>query len=421
MGLLGYDHFAAARPFLLVGGLGGRPFLLAGVVVGILFAVFAAAAGAGCFLRAGGGAAGAADRLRVSLVTFADVGVRTVAVGRPLAPVVAEGGDGHVFGCVLCPVGFKGNLISPQASRKAGRLGDDGIVSRDSLVLHVGRVILADALRGTGIAGFGLRPCIRCRTPGMADGVKENVLGLRGEAIRSRERCRICAGTCIQAGRRLFHSVGHGRNIGDIGIAVFALAGCHAHIAVRNGCPCIARFIPVMVENIASLEGFRSLFAAESTGLVVDRLCRAGGGGFQVLFCDFLCKAVCAQPAVCGAAGRTDCPVLAGGLAADVRGFVYDGIAARIHLPVLLVVSLPLVRLRGTVVGGIEVTILFVAGRTDGFFVAIGRAAGMDMGCTGFQLQLFVRIVFHMVAGVIGGEITRIVRIARSGKCRFFG
>ena len=175
VGLLGYDHFAAARPFLLVGGLGGRPFLLAGVVVGILFAVFAAAAGAGCFLRAGGGAAGAADRLRVSLVTFADVGVRTVAVGRPLAPVVAEGGDGHVFGCVLGPVGFKGNLISPQASRKAGRLGDDGIVSRDSLVLHVGRVILADALRGTGIAGFGLRPCIRCRTPGMADGVKANV------------------------------------------------------------------------------------------------------------------------------------------------------------------------------------------------------------------------------------------------------
>lgn len=87
----------------------------------------------------------------------------------------------------------------------------------------------------------------------------------------------------------------------------------------------------------------------------------------------------------------------------------------------LLVVSLPLVRLRGTVVGGIEVTILFAAGRTDGFFVAIGRAAGMDMGCAGFQLQLFVRIVFHVVAGVIGGEITRIVRIARSGKYRFFG
>ena len=122
VGLLGYDHFAAARPFLLVGGLGGRPFLLAGVVRGVLFAVDFAAVGAGCFLRAGGGAAGAAGRLRVSLVTFADVGVRTVAVGRPLAPVVAEGGDGHVFGCVLCPVGFKGNLISPQASRKAGRL-----------------------------------------------------------------------------------------------------------------------------------------------------------------------------------------------------------------------------------------------------------------------------------------------------------
>ena len=134
------------------------------------------------------------------------------------------------------------------------------------------------------------------------------------------------------------------------------------------------------------------------------------------MFCDFLCKAVCAQPAVCGAAGRTDCPVLAGGLAADVRGFVYDGIAARIHLPVLLVVSLPLVGLRGTVVGGIEVTILFAAGRTDGFFVAIGRAAGMDMGCALFQLKLLIRIVFHMASSVVGGEITRIVCFACGGE-----
>ena len=82
---------------------------------------------------------------------------------------MAEGGDGHVFGCVLCPVGFKGNLISPQASRKAGRLGDDGIVSRDGFGFHVGSVILADALRGTGIAGPGLRPCI-CRIPVVVEG-----------------------------------------------------------------------------------------------------------------------------------------------------------------------------------------------------------------------------------------------------------
>ena len=36
VGLLGYDHFAAARPFLLVTGAGDRPFLCAGVVCGIL-------------------------------------------------------------------------------------------------------------------------------------------------------------------------------------------------------------------------------------------------------------------------------------------------------------------------------------------------------------------------------------------------
>ena len=59
--------------------------------------------------------------------------------------------------------------------------------------------------------------------------------------------------------------------------------------AVAVGLP----LAPVVAEGIAGLKGFRSLFAAESTGLVVDRLCRAGGGGFQVLFCDFLCKAVC--------------------------------------------------------------------------------------------------------------------------------
>ena len=39
-----------------------------------------------------------------------------------------------------------------------------------------------------------------------------------------------------------------------------------------------------MAENIANLEGFRSFFAADGAGLVVNCLLRAGRGGFQVLF-----------------------------------------------------------------------------------------------------------------------------------------
>ena len=42
-GFLGSNDIAAARPFLLVAGVGNRPFLCAGVVRGILFAIFAAA------------------------------------------------------------------------------------------------------------------------------------------------------------------------------------------------------------------------------------------------------------------------------------------------------------------------------------------------------------------------------------------
>ena len=43
VGFLGSNDIAAARPFLLVAGVGNRPFLCAGVVRGILFAIFAAA------------------------------------------------------------------------------------------------------------------------------------------------------------------------------------------------------------------------------------------------------------------------------------------------------------------------------------------------------------------------------------------
>ena len=84
MGFFGDGDLAAAGPFLFVGGLSGRPFLRTGVVRGILFAVLPAAVLTGRLLHAGRGAAGAADRLLVGIVSGADMGVGAVAIGCPL-------------------------------------------------------------------------------------------------------------------------------------------------------------------------------------------------------------------------------------------------------------------------------------------------------------------------------------------------
>ncbi len=72
-----------------------------------------------------------------------------------------------------------------------------------------------------------------------------------------------------------------------------------------------------MVENIADLEGFRSLFAADGAGLVVDCLFRAGGGGFQVLCIHgFRREIMCCQIAVFRLAILADSFRRAGGRAA---------------------------------------------------------------------------------------------------------
>ena len=45
----------------------------------------------------------------------------------------------------------------------------------------------------------------------------------------------------------------------------------------------------------------------------------------------------------------------------------------------------------------------------------------MDVGRTGFQLQLLVRIVFHVITGYIGREIPGIVGVTCGGKYAFTG
>ena len=65
------------------------------------------------------------------------------------------------------------------------------------------------------------------------------------------------------------------------GLLMAAVSGADAAMGIVSvGLP----FAPVVAENVADLEGFRSLFAADCAGLVVSRLFRAGRGGFQILF-----------------------------------------------------------------------------------------------------------------------------------------
>ena len=66
-------------------------------------------------------------------------------------------------------------------------------------------------------------------------------------------------------------------------------------------------FAPVVAENVADLKGFRSLFAADCAGLVVNCLLRAGCGGFQVFFFNHFCRKVMrGKLAVCLTADRAD-------------------------------------------------------------------------------------------------------------------
>ena len=94
------------------------------------------------------------------------------------------------------------------------------------------------------------------------------------------------------------------------GFFMTAVSGADAAVGtVAVGLP----FTPVVAENIANLEGFRSFFAADGAGLVVNCLLRAGCGGFQVFFFNHFCRKVMrGKLAVCLTADRADCLCLTG-------------------------------------------------------------------------------------------------------------
>ena len=71
--------------------------------------------------------------------------------------------------------------------------------------------------------------------------------------------------------------------------------------------------------------------------------------------------------------------------------------------------------------GGINRTVFLLADLTHCLGMAVGRTAGVDMSRAGFQLQLLIPIVCHMVTGYIGGEISGIVGFACGGEYAFTG
>ena len=73
------------------------------------------------------------------------------------------------------------------------------------------------------------------------------------------------------------------------------------------------------------------------------------------------------------------------------------------------------------VLGGVDCTVFLLADLTHCLGMAGGRTAGVDMSRAGFQLQLLIPIVCHMVTGYIGGEIAGIVGFACGGEYAFTG
>ena len=117
--------------------------------------------------------------------------------------------------------------------------------------------------------------------------------------------------------------------------------------AVVVGCP---RAI-VMSKRIAVLKGFRALFAADSAGLVIDRFCYAGRGGFQVLFfCRFSREVVRLHFAVFTATIRADCFLRAGSRAAVMGGSFCFCLAAGVDFPMVFTVMLPVAQYAGVVI-----------------------------------------------------------------------
>ena len=194
---------------------------------------------------------GTVDGLLMAAVSGADTGMSVVAVGLPFAPVVA--------GNVADLKGFRSLFAADCAGLVvsclfcAGRGGFQVFFFN-----HFCRKVMRGKLAVCLTANRADRLCLTGRrAAGTADGFLMGCVALADAAVDT----------------------------------------------VAVGLP----FAPVVAENIANLEGFRSFFAADGAGLVVSRLFCAGRGGFQVLFLrHFRRKVMRGKLAVCLTADRAD-------------------------------------------------------------------------------------------------------------------
>ena len=269
-------------------------------------AVFSLAILTDCFLCAGCFATGAIVGFRVASVTLAGMGVRTVAVRSPCAPIVAEdvaGCEGGFIGCALGAQTADGAGLVVDCFFCAGRGGFQVLLfccfSSEVMRLHFAVFAvasLADRFCGTGSCSAGAVVCFRVAFVALA----------------------------------------------DAGVRVVAV-----------GCPCT----PVVVEDVAGCEGSfigcaLGAQTAGSAGLVIDRFLCAGRGGFQVLFfCLFSGEAVRQGVTVFRSAILADGFLCAGGCAAVMGTFFCFYSAAGIDFPVDIVVMLPVAQRTGVIIG----------------------------------------------------------------------
>ena len=189
--------------------------------------VFRLAVLADCFLCTGGCATMAVVRLCVAGISRADARMCAVTVGSPRAIVMSK--------------------------RIAVLKGFRALFAADSAGLVIDRFFCA------GRGGFQiLFFCCLSR-----EVMRQKITVFRLAVLAD---CFLCAGSCAAMAVVRFRMV--------------CISRADARMcAVVVGCP---RAV-IMSERIAILKGFRSLFAADGAGLVIDCFCCAGRGRFQIL------------------------------------------------------------------------------------------------------------------------------------------
>ena len=192
-----------------------------------------------------------------------------------------------------------------------------------------------------------------------------------------------------------------------------AVSGADAAMGIVSvGLP----FAPVVAENIADLEGFRSLFAADGAGLVVSRLFRAGRGGFQILFFrHFRRKVVRGKLTILLTANRADRLCLTGRRAAGTAdGFLMGCVALADAGVGAVAVGLPFTPVVAENIANLEGFHSFFAADGAGLVVNCLLRAG----CGGFQVFFFNHFCRKVMRGKLAVCLTadRADRLCLTGR-----